>query len=294
MGAGTKRGEYQGQSSIVMSESMKMTGAAGGLVTKALAAASLLSVMVLAGCSSAQGYKAEYRDGGYGAYEYESEVSDPLERVNRTTFAVNDAIDRAVLEPVARGYRAVVPRPVRTGIRNFLRNLRSPVNIANQALQGDIDGVARDVTRTALNTVVGVGGLIDVGTAAGIKYEYEDFGQTLAVWGVGHGPYLVLPLLGSSSARDTAGMLVDGYADPVRLYLYNTDREEWYFARVAMQTVDKREELLDALDDLRRNSFDFYAALRSAYYQKRAALARDDNPDTVSQQLAIPDYDDME
>lgn len=258
---------------------------------KAVLLPAMISCLALAGCSTAQTHKADKAHLTYDAYDDEG-IDDPLEKVNRATFKVNDVLDRAILEPVARGYRKVIPQPVRTGMRNFLRNLRSPVNIANQALQGDMGGAARDLTRTALNTTVGIGGLFDVGEAAGIKYEYEDFGQTLGVWGMGHGPYLVLPLAGSSSVRDGIGMLVDSYADPVRLYLYNTDQEEWYYARVAAQTIDRREELLDALDDLRRNSFDFYAAIRSAYYQKRAALVRDDNPDEQAQQLAIPDYDE--
>lgn len=238
--------------------------------------------ILLSGCASAN-------DPGYEV----AGINDPLEGINRATFAVNDAVDQAVLEPVARGYRAVMPKPGITGIRNFLRNLRSPVNAANQILQGDVEGFARDVTRFGMNTTIGLGGLIDVAGQTGAEYEYEDFGQTLAVWGLDHGAYLVLPLLGPSSIRDAAGIAVDGYADPVRLYLFNTDQEVWHYARTGVGAVDKREELLDALDALRANSFDYYAALRSAYFQKRAALVRDNNTDDIPS-ASIPDYDDPE
>ena len=221
------------------------------------------------------------------------EVYDPLEDMNRAVFSVNEAVDKAVIEPVARGYRAITPKFVREGVTNFLRNLKSPINFANQVLQGDARGAAGDFTRFAMNTTIGVGGLFDVAAATGLEYQPEDFGQTLGVWGVGQGPYLVLPLMGPSSFRDAAGLLVDTYADPVRIYLYNTDNEKWYYARVAATGISTRESLLDVVDDLRKNSFDYYAAVRSAYMQKREALVKDENPDEVSAP-AIPDYDEDE
>lgn len=237
----------------------------------------------MTGCASTQ----QVADGE------DAEVYDPMENMNRAVFDANDAVDQAIAEPLARGYRAVTPKLARDGVRNFLRNLRSPVNMANQILQGDIEGAAADFTRFGMNSTIGVGGLFDVAADTGLEYEYEDFGQTLAVWGVDHGPYLVLPLLGPSSFRDASGMLVDTFADPVRLYLYNTDHEEWYYARVGVTALDKREELLDALDDLRNNSLDYYAAMRSAYMQKRLALVNDDDPDKVAAP-SIPDYDEEE
>ena len=139
----------------------------------------------------------------------EAEINDPLESMNRATFAVNDALDTVIMEPVARGYRAVAPEPARKGVRNFLRNLRSPVNIANQLLQGDLEGAGNDLTRFAVNSLVGVGGLFDVAGSEGYEYEREDFGQTLGKWGVDSGPYLVLPLLGPSSFRDATGLAID-------------------------------------------------------------------------------------
>lgn len=219
------------------------------------------------------------------------EIYDPFEGYNRGVFAVNDALDRAIMKPVATGYKTVVPSPVRTGAHNFLLNLRTPINLANDVLQGDIEGAGTTVQRALINTTVGVGGLFDVAGYEGIEYEHEDFGQTLAVWGVGHGPYIVLPLMGPSSARDATGLMVDSFADPLRIYLFNVEQEGWHYARVGMTAVDTRTQLLGALDDLRANSYDYYAAMRSSYYQYRAALVNDSQSEEYDAP-AIPDYDD--
>lgn len=218
-------------------------------------------------------------------------VNDPLEEVNRGVLQFNDAVDKAVLEPVARGYRFATPEAFRYALRNFLRNLKSPIIIANQLLQGDLEGTANSTGRFVINTLAGFGGILDLAEQGGIPYEAEDFGQTLAVWGVDHGPYLIIPILGPSSARDATGSMVDMYADPLRIYLFNTGRKEWYYGRVAASAIDQREELLDIIDDLRRNSFDYYAALRSTYIQRRHALENDLNAE-ASAGPAIPDYSD--
>ncbi len=226
-----------------------------------------------------------------GPQTAEGVIYDPLEETNRAIFAVNDALDQAVARPVAKAYRAVTPQLARDGVRNFLQNLRTPVNLANQLLQGDIEGAAGDLSRFAMNTTIGIGGLFDVAAETGLEHEHEDFGQTLAVWGFDHGPYFVLPLMGPSSLRDSTGLLVDILADPVRLYLFNTDQHEWAYARTGATFLSTREELLDVIDDLRANSFDYYAAMRSAYIQHRAALVRDEAEPTGGA-MAIPDYDD--
>lgn len=210
----------------------------------------------------------------------DGEIADPIEGVNRGIFKFNDAVDTAVLRPVAVGYREAVPQPARTGVRNFLRNLKSPTIIANNLLQGDLEGVGNSTTRLAANTMFGLGGIFDVAGAEGVRYEEEDFGQTLGVWGVGNSPYIVLPLLGPSSARDATGMIVDSYADPVKLWLTNTDNEGWYYGLVGVRTIDTREALLDVLDDLKKNSIDYYAATRSSYAQRREALVRDESPES--------------
>lgn len=241
-----------------------------------------LAVLLLAACSST-GTNAVVTEGGV-------EVYDPMESSNRVVLDVNEAIDKAVLEPVARGYRDYTPDAFQMIVRNFLRNLRSPIIIANQLLQGDLEGTANSTGRFVINTLAGFGGILDLAADGGIPYESEDFGQTLAVWGVDNGPYLVVPIFGPATTRDAVGSLVDMYADPVRIYLFNTHNEGWHYGRMAASAIDQREELLDVIDDLRRNSFDYYAALRSAYIQRRQALINDQDP-SLSTGPEIPDYD---
>lgn len=211
-----------------------------------------------------------------------SDPADPLEGLNRATFKFNDVVDTAVLEPTAKAYRDVVPQPARTGIRNVLTNLKSPTVIANNILQGDVTGAADATTRLVANSLLGLGGLVDVASMGGVKAEEEDFGQTLGAWGVGAGPYIVLPFMGPSNVRDVAGIVVDNYSDPLNLYLNNTDQDGWMYARVATATIDKREELLTILADLKKNSVDYYTAMKSSYSQRREALIRDNHADDAS------------
>jgi len=200
------------------------------------------------------------------------DITDPIEGVNRGIFKFNDVVDTAIIKPVAEGYRAGVPKPARVGVRNVLRNLKSPTLVANDLLQGNLSSACDGVTRFFANTLFGLGGAIDVAGSEGLKYKEEDFGQTLGVWGVGTGPYLVLPLFGPSSARDTTGLAVDMYSDPVRLWLSNTDRDGISIARTVVSAIDKREELLDVLADLKKNSIDYYASVKSSYVQRRQNL----------------------
>lgn len=221
----------------------------------------------------------------------EIEVHDPFEETNRAVFSFNNAVDEAIIHPVAKGYNAAVPKPARTGVDNALKNLRSPVNLANQLLQGDIDGAGNVVVRAVVNTLLGLGGLIDLAGHEGIEYEGEDFGQTLAVWGVDHGPYLVVPILGPSSTRDYIGYAVDSFADPLRWYLFNIDEEGIYYGKLGVEYLNLRASLVDVLEDLEKSSIDYYAATRSAYYQRREALVQDQGSDVITAP-AIPDYDD--
>ncbi len=243
--------------------------------------AAMLMCVAVGACSTTGG--SQYADG-------DLVVDDPMENFNRNSLKVNEAVDKAVFEPVARGYRAATPKAFRLAMRNFLRNLKSPVIIGNQILQGDLEGTANSTLRMIVNTLAGFGGILDLASDGGVPYEPEDFGQTLAVWGVENGPYIVLPIFGPSTVRDASGLLVDAYLDPIRMYLFNTDQEEWHYARLAASVVDQREELLDVIDDLRRNSFDYYAALRSAYIQRRQALINDQDPNTAAAP-SIPDYE---
>lgn len=246
--------------------------------------------LAAAGCASSNPSDAPAQGAGEDMVVNGETISDPFEGGNRVVMKINEGIDKAVLEPVARGYRYVAPKPVRQSVRNFLRNLKSPIIMGNELLQGDFEGFANATGRLVINTLLGVGGLFDLADYGGIPYESEDFGQTLAVWGVGNGPYIVIPIIGPSTMRDGTGMLVDSFADPVRIYMFNHDLEWLHYTRVGVGIVDTREEYLDIIDDLRRNSFDYYAAIRSAYYQRRQALVKDMDPSTSSGP-AIPDYD---
>ncbi|MCB1563799.1 MAG: VacJ family lipoprotein [Alphaproteobacteria bacterium] len=218
-------------------------------------------------------------------------MTDPFEETNRQVFAFNNAVDKAVIHPIAKGYNEVVPQPARTGITNVLRNLKTPTTLANQLLQGDLEGAGNVVLRGVINTLIGVGGLFDVAGAENIPYEPEDFGQTLGKWGVDHGPYLVVPIIGPSSTRDYAGFFIDSLADPLRWYLFNIDEEGIYYGKVGMEYLTLRADLVDVLEDLEKSSIDYYAATRSAYYQRREALVEDQDPESMSAP-AIPDYDE--
>ncbi|NNG03306.1 MAG: VacJ family lipoprotein [Inquilinus sp.] len=207
-------------------------------------------------------------------------------------FQVNDAADFLVVRPVSETYRQVVPDPLQEMVTNVLRNLRTPVIVLNQLLQGDWEGAEVAATRFFLNSTVGVLGLVDIAGYGNpeLAYESEDFGQTLAVWGVGDGPYLVLPLLGPSNVRDTAGRVVDIGSDPLT-YTLNDDAA---LARNILTVVDARTQLLDPLDEVRRSSLDYYAAVRSLYVQSRdgeiqegAAAEGEEFPD-------FEDFDDFE
>lgn len=219
-------------------------------------------------------------------------IDDRFEQTNRMVFSFNNAVDDAVIHPVAKGYRAVVPDPARKGVRNVLRTLRAPVNFGNQVLQGDMEGAGNVVTRTAVNVLLGIGGIFDLAGYEGIEYEPEDFGQTLAVWGVDHGPYLVLPLIGPSSTRDYAGYLVDGFADPVRWYLFNIDEDGIYYTKVGLDYLDLRESLVDVLEELEASSVDYYAATRSVYYQRRQAMVEDSARGGAGNVPDFPEYSD--
>ncbi len=208
------------------------------------------------------------------------EVFDPIEPVNRAVFGFNDFLDRILFEPLAKGYKAVTPSFVRDSIQSFMRNLQSPLLIGNNLLQGNVGDAGIATGRFVINSTVGVLGLVDVADAQGLKYKDEDFGQTLAKWGVGDGFYLVLPVLGPSTLRDTAGLAVDSFADPVRIVAMNTDNEWIYYTRNAVEGLDNRARLITAVDDLRRNSIDYYAAVKSAYSQKRQTLIKDQKAST--------------
>ncbi len=227
-------------------------------------------------------------------YDNEIVINDPIEEVNRKVMAFNQVIDKIIINPIIKGYRAIIPTPARSGIRNFLRNLKSPVILANQLLQGDINGARNALLRATINTTIGVGGIFDVAGYEGIEYEPEDFGQTLAVWGIKPGPYIVLPILGPSSLRDYGGYIADSFADPVRLKLFHHDNEWLYAGKSTADYIDLRESLIDTLNELKTSSIDYYAAVRSTYYQHREALINDRKSNTQSSIPAFPYYEDYD
>ena len=188
---------------------------------------------------------------------------DPWERFNRSSYQFNDALDRAVLKPAAKGYTHL-PQPVQTGMHNFFDNLDYPVTIVNDLLQGQLKPFFSDIGRFVLNSTLGLGGLFDPATPAGLQKNYRDFGQTLGKWGVPKGPYVVVPLFGPYDVRDGIGSVtVDYYANP-RSYLNFWTNLGVY----AVRTVDHRSRLLP-LDATIQSAYDPYAFVRSAYLQNR-------------------------
>jgi phospholipid-binding lipoprotein MlaA len=214
------------------------------------------------------------------ALAQDNDVNDPLEPLNRGIFQFNTVVDGLVLEPAARIYRMAAPQFVRTGVSNFLANLSTPVVLANDLLQGDFQRAELTLGRFMMNTILGLGGLIDVGGKLGMPpRHFEDFGQTLAVYGVGSGPYLMLPLLGPSSGRDALGRLVDLGFDPLTVLgaagvgIY-VEPSEFGIARTGTQALALREQTMDEYDELKRSSLDLYAAVRTFYLQYRANQIR--------------------
>lgn len=199
------------------------------------------------------------------------QVYDPIEPVNRVIFRFNDAVDRAVLEPTAKAYRYVAPEPVRRSVRNFLGNLRSPVIFANDLLQGERERAGMTLGRFMINSTFGVFGLFDFATQFGYVAHEEDFGQTLGRWGLGGGPYVVLPLLGPSNLRDAGGRVGDYFFDPLNSCCIGNEEA---LARFGTGALSDRESVIEVVEDLRRNTLDPYVTVRSAYAQRRAAQIR--------------------
>ena len=207
------------------------------------------------------------------------EAEDPWENLNRGTFAFNEKFDKYLLSPLAKGYRLIFPSEVRTGVRNFLNNLSEPWSSINSILQGDLKNTGNSLARFLINSTIGVLGIFDVATAIGFENQKEDFGQTLAVHGVGPGPYLVLPFLGPSTLRDAIGKVTALFGDPVTLALERNNKDEWIWIGMAIKGVDFREQNLEKIDNLNATSVDFYATLRSLYLERRSSMIRNQNTD---------------
>jgi phospholipid-binding lipoprotein MlaA len=230
-----------------------------------LTTALLISPMLLIGCAGAHN------------------PNDPLEPLNRGIYRFNDTVDKAVIKPVAQGYSAVMPAVGKTMVSNFFSNLDDVVVTANDLLQFKLVQGFSDGMRVFVNTTIGVFGLIDVASTGELKKHNEDFGQTLGKWGVGNGPYLVLPILGPSTLRDSAGLYVDGYSSPVYRIKHMRTRNQAYLAR----GLNLRAELLDQEKVLREAMLDPYEFTRDSYLLYRKNLVYDGNPPRTR-------YDDME
>jgi phospholipid-binding lipoprotein MlaA len=218
------------------------------------------------------------------------EMNDPLEPTNRVIFDFNDKLYVYLWHPVAVGYREAVPEFGRARINDFLATLKVPVVFANEVLQGNFTLAGQALERLGLNLTFGVGGIMDVATPMGIPRHDADFGQTLAVWGVGEGPYIVLPVIGPSNPRDGVGYLVDSFADPVDQYLQDNHMSYLAEARFGMSIVTVFEANIDALDDIKRSSMDYYGAMRSAYRQRRAAEILDATSPSVGWAHFMPHW----
>lgn len=221
----------------------------------------IILTALLAGCASNPEFEPSAPD------------TDPWEKLNRNIYTFNDTVDRYSLKPIAKGYKAIFPQFMRTGVSNLSRNLAEPVSILNNLLQGKPLRSMNDLSRFVLNSTVGVAGLIDWGTMAGLERSGEDFGQTLAVWGVPSGPYVVIPILGPSTMRDALTIPVDILTDAGSWIDSSSIRDPLYIVR----TIDLRHRLLTAegfLDD----SKDPYVTIRESFLQNRTFEIYDGNP----------------
>lgn len=212
--------------------------------------------LLAAGCAAPPGAKRDPRD--------------PFERVNRATYKFNDSVDRAVLKPVAKGYKKVTPRFVQTGVSNFFDNLGQPSVIVSDLLQAKFRPALSDTARFVLNTTVGIGGFLDPASAAGLEGSDEDLGQAFGKWGIGPGPYLMLPLMGPSDFRDAVAAGGEVFLDPV----HYVERDAWRYGITGLGVIDIRVGLLDT-DQALSQTFDKYGFIRNAYLQRREYLVTD-------------------
>ncbi len=202
-------------------------------------------------------------------------ISDPLESINRKMFVFNDYVDRYFLEHVAKSYRKFVPRTARNIIGNFLTNISLPFSIINSIFQGKVENSLANSSTFLINTTIGIGGLFDVAGNKGIRYNKEDFGQTLGRYGLPSGPYLMLPFMGPSNFRDLSGSLVDRSISPFDFNLLEIGNESdildsrTRISLTAASVIDAREELIEVFEGIRSDSFDQYTTVKSAYFQRR-------------------------
>lgn len=204
-----------------------------------------------------------------------SNPADPYEEYNRSVWKFNRGLDNAILKPIAKGYKAVTPDPVETGVSNFFSNIGEITTIINDLLQGKLGKAGKDTGRFLINSTLGLAGILDPATEMGLEKEEEDFGQTLATWGVDSGPFLMLPFLGPSTARDGLGTIVDAAAFYTPYDDLNDEQTEW--ALRSLDFVQTRASLLP-LEEQLEAALDEYLLVRDAYLQRREFLIHDGSP----------------
>ncbi len=209
----------------------------------------------------------DFEDDPFSDEKANVQIADPIEPFNRASFWFNDKLYFYLLKPVARVYR-VVPEQGRTSVSNFFSNLATPIRFANCLLQFKLKDAGKELGRLALNTTVGMAGLLDPAKSLGLKKKKEDFGQTLGHYGAGQGFYLVIPFLGPSSLRDGAGLVVDSFLEPMRYYLEFPER----IGAKAYETVNTISLDKDTYESIKKDSLDPYLFIRNAYSQRREAL----------------------
>ena len=217
------------------------------------------ALLLLSGCATAPGRTTN---------------NDPLQKINRGVYKFNDVVDRATLKPVAKGYQKITPQWMRTGVSNFFSNLGEPWTIVNELFQGKPKAMGKQTGRFLVNSVIGIGGLFDVASKMNLQQQSEDFGQTLAVWGIPSGPYVVLPLLGPSTIRDGLGRIPDYFGHPLTYANVN------WKVRTGLAVVDAvsaREKLL-SIEGTLDKAYDKYGVLRDVWVQQREYQIYDGNP----------------
>lgn len=212
--------------------------------------------------------------GALGGCATSGNPKDPVEGFNRAVFAFNEGLDTVLIKPVAQGYDTAMPMPVKTGVTNFFGNIADLFIGVNNLLQGKPDQALSDLGRVAINSTIGILGLFDVATEAGLEKHEEDFGQTFGRWGVGDGAYVVIPVFGPRTVRDTAGLILDVAVDP----LGDIDHVPTRNSLTALRLIDARADLLPADKVVEEAALDKYAYVRDGYLQRRRNLVHDGNP----------------
>ncbi len=233
-----------------------------------------ICTIIISGCASQQAIE-------------QNDVMDPFEPVNRAIFRFNQVADKYALRPVAKGYQFIAPSIVRTGVNNFFDNISYPVDIINAALQGKFKQAGLDTARLFLNTTVGLLGILDPATEAGLVRHNEDFGQTLGVWGVPQGPYLMLPFFGPRTLRSGAGSVADAYVNP-QFRLFSSSVR----TKVNLFWVVHERSTLIGIDKEVERAFDPYTFVRDAYQQNREYLRYDGNPPEQEFDFEDEDFED--